>query len=475
MPGRFYYAPVDPGIDELARGLARGIEGATLQYNVAAQRRREQPMRDLADAVAYAEAAQRGVHAGSAPIARVPNAPVPEAEDLFHKPEWPTSLPAAQGSAPEPSGIFADAREQLRLGGPSTTKDMLFRVDPSEVLAPSNRAALPMPATVPGQDDGRSAALTTRLLAPQTWMRSDLAPAGTREPVSFHDEAVPGYQQLTKGFYAETPEHMASRQASTKLAAEQAARDAETQRVTAILDEIEKTGRITPAAVAALPKEFTDAYLRQRGLGKPEAPVMGTPEWFAAEDKLEGIRHSHDAPRGPTPGTPAYFDMEDRLARIRAKYRTSGGGGGGGGTGPGGVTPTALYTQRARQATYAQVELANVEDDLAHGAVTPDMAEQARQRILRTYNFRDMDDIHAAILGQPSVGYGGAQGGSAGGAGAGGPSSSLFNMGVPFSQLTAPPRKPLADRVAELKRQGVPRKRAREILTGEGYTFTPGQ
>lgn len=189
MPGRFYYAPVDPGYLEASRGIARGIYGATDQLERAAERERRRPTEDLERAVFEAQARGQGVHRGAVPTETIDfgfdPAQVPDAPDFRLGP------------------LFAEPEDNVGLR--------------LSMLAPDD--AMRRPPELGGQ-------VPTSLTVPH-----------------------PDFEQLDDGFYMERPEARARRAAE----AERAAEEQRLARLTAEYAAMAESGRITPHAAAVFP------------------------------------------------------------------------------------------------------------------------------------------------------------------------------------------------------------------------------
>ena len=210
MPGRFYYHPVEPGYERAAEGLARGIFGATDQYEQKKLREREQPMRDLLEARAMADAERMGIHRGLAP----------------EQPGIQMEMPTGPDFSQQDPGFGLQSSAQH--GGLGFT----------------------------GEPRGGGLGLT---MDPSAWMKqSEQQMAGPQADYS-NWSADPRFRQLTDSFYQDTPEWQR----------EQSRREAEAvlhddPRLDILRGMGEETG-ISPESVVAFPG-LLESYMEQQGV-----------------------------------------------------------------------------------------------------------------------------------------------------------------------------------------------------------------
>src|SRR5690606_29220307 len=189
----------------------------------------------------------------------------------------------------------------------------------------------------------------SRLLPETAWMREppalDVPDVARRAEVPDPD-AIP----LFGDFWLESPESRARRRSQI----EREVRDQELEELASLLDEAATSGEITPGVAVRFPA-LLDRYFRSRGIGGPYEPVRGTPEWLEAlEDELE-LRSRYDAERA----------------------------------GPGGITPTARYTQNAYLARRFLNEIAAIDAWEPKPGESPEefrrAQEEARARLREVY------------------------------------------------------------------------------------------
>ena len=261
MASRFYFVPVEDGLARLGAGLARGIYGATGQYERMRERQRRQPIEDLERALFEAQAYEAGVRRGPRPTRTIEPTPQVELPDFRRGP------------------LFPDADADVGV-----------------------RTALERAGDTPL---GRS-----RLLPETSWMRE---PPALDVPDSAYRVEIPDPDtiQLSDDFWLESPESRARR----RLQFERETRDQELEELASLLDEAATSGEITPGVAVRFPA-LLDRYFRSRGIGGPYEPVRGTPEWLdALEDELK-LRSQYDAERASPGITPTARYMQNAyLAR----------------------------------------------------------------------------------------------------------------------------------------------------------------